>query len=107
MQENIVYDVLKSPQKPSSRITSIETNTSSSVVPLSEVSSNDATKSSNLQRNLGIEWLATIFATVGSTVMAMGQHVLSILVVWNRLITLVMKDIHNFFIYSYFCPSHL
>jgi len=82
MQENIACDVLKSPQKPSLRIASIETNSSSSVVvPLSKVSSNGATKSNNLQRNLGIEWFATIFAIIGSTVMAMGQHVLSILVV--------------------------
>ncbi len=55
MQENIACDVLKSPQKPSLRIASIETNSSSSVVvPLSKVSSNGATKSNNLQRNLGI-----------------------------------------------------
>jgi hypothetical protein len=47
-REYIAHDALRSPSKPSAKITSIETNTSSSVVPLSEANNNNVTKSSNL-----------------------------------------------------------
>jgi hypothetical protein len=74
---------------------------------LSEASSSGAAESSSLLSNLGIEWPAAIFATTGSTVMAMGQHVLSTPAVWNRLISLAMKDIHIFFVFGCSCPSYL
>jgi hypothetical protein len=96
--ESAARDALRSPSEPSSRIASIETSTSSSaVIPLSEASS-------SLLSNLGIEWPAAIFATTGSTVMAMGQHVLSTPAVWNRLISLAMKDIHIVFCFWLFPP---
>jgi hypothetical protein len=96
--ESAARDAIRSPSEASSRIASIETSISSSaVVPLSEASSSGATESSSLLSNLGIEWPAAIFATTGSTVMAMGQHVLSTPAVWNRLISLAMKDIHIVF----------
>ncbi len=46
----VAHDALRSPSKPSVKIPSIETNTSSIIVPLSEANSNGATKSNNLQQ---------------------------------------------------------
>lgn len=106
--ESAARNALRSPSEPSCRIASIETSTSSSaVVSLSEASSSSAAENSSLLSNLGIEWPAAIFATTGSTVMAMGQHVLSTPAVWNRLISLAMKDLHNFFVFGCSRPSYL
>ncbi|KAH9562706.1 hypothetical protein CY35_05G086000 [Sphagnum magellanicum] len=94
--ESAARDALRSPSEPSSRIASIETSTSSSaVVPLSEASSSGAAESSSLLSNLGIEWPAAIFATTGSTVMAMGQHVLSTPAVWNSFVSRVQTTLRG------------
>jgi hypothetical protein len=46
----VAHDALKSPSKPNVKIPSIEINSSSTIVPLSEASSNGATKSNTLQQ---------------------------------------------------------